>query len=255
MTDCTCVGHEHRPNPADGSCTVLDRSVDPAAVELPAELFCQCRGPQRQDDEHELLEQLADPIVAAGMRLATPEETQAIVDQAVAHVREQDELIASTPLARVVEGLPEIPRGNTPAGSLLIMADQIAQMVADVTDPAVAYGPNRDGYGKCVEAMWRAAYLAMSVVARELGVTGFQHSVACGEAYRNLAGIDGPFLVLRIEDALYPQNDILGRLAEALDDSAQWLAKRAAELLAEHRNAHPDVRAHWQKLATSGGGA
>lgn len=205
------------------------------------------------ETEHEILEQLADPIVAAGMRLATPEETQAIVDQAVAHVREQEELLARTPVTRTVEGLPEIPRGNSPAGSVLIMADQIARMIEDVTDPEVAYGPNRDGYGKCVEAMWRAAYLAMGVVARELGVTGFQHSMACGEAYRHLAGIDGPFIVLRLEDALYPQNDLHGRLAEALDDSRAWLARKATELLVEHPDAHRDVLAHWRKLAAAGG--
>lgn len=205
------------------------------------------------DDEHELLEQLADPIVAAGMRLATPEETQALVDHAVAHVREQEELIERTPLERTVEGKPEIPKWDTVDGALRIMADQIAQMVEDVGDPSVAYGPNRDGYGKCVEVMWRAAYLAMEVVSRELGVTGFQHSIACGEAYRNLAGIDGPFMVLRIEDALYPQYDLHARLAEALDDSRPWLAKEAAKNLAgDLAHVHPEVVAHWHILAAAG---
>lgn len=207
------------------------------------------------DIEHELLEQLADPIVAAGMRLATPEETQAIVDQAVAHVREQEALIAATPLARTIEGKPELPpEANTFHTTMHYLGDQIAAMVAEVHDPSVAYGPNRDGYGKCVEVMWRAAYLAMETVARELGVTGFQHSIACGEAYRHLARIDGPFMVLRIEDALYPQKNLHARLQEALDDSRKWLAEKAREyLVGDLSHVHPDVVAHWHILASAGG--
>ena len=206
--------------------------------------------PMSDDTENEILEALADPITAAGMRLATPEETQVLVDHAVTHVMEQEELIRNTPLVRTVEGRPEIPQGTGFPHTARLMGEQIAAMVADVHDPSVAYGPNRDSYGKCVEVMWRAAYLAMETVARELGVTGYQHSVATLMAIGQMRNIEGPFTLVDLHDALYPQYDIPGRVAEFIDEQRGWLAAEARKLLSRGtEHAHPDVVEHWQKLA------
>lgn len=203
------------------------------------------------EPERELLELLADPMVAAGMRLVSPEETQVLVDHAVTHVMAQEELIRETPLVRTVEGKPELPpQSDTAHTTLHYMGDQIAAMIADVYDPTVAYGLNRDGYGKCVEVMWRAAYLAIETVARELQVTGYQHSIATLMAIGQMRNIKGPFTLVDLHDALYPQYDLPGRVAAYIDEQREWLAAEASKLLAAGTDhVHPDVVAHWRKLA------
>lgn len=206
------------------------------------------------DNEHELLDALADGIHAIGGRLATPEETQVLVDRAVTSVMEAEKLIRATPLERTIDGMPEIPRGDL-ADVTDQLARQIQAMVADVHDPAVAYGPNRDGYGKCVEVMWRAGYLAHEVVASQLGVTGFQHSISSLALLGKLRGIEGPYLVIKMEDALFPQYDLRAKLEESLSDEdvRTWLAEKAAEKLAgDLTHVHLDVVAHWRGLVAAG---
>jgi len=104
-------------------------------------------------------------------------------------------------------------------------------------------------YGTCVYAMSMAAVAAFNYVAHQLGVTGFQASCADLDIVRRTRGIKGPFILLNGEDALYPQYDLPGRLQKALADWAPWLKEQAEERLADGREAHPNVQAHWKHLA------
>lgn len=105
-------------------------------------------------------------------------------------------------------------------------------------------------YGTCVYAMSMAATAAFNYVAHELGVTGFQASCADLDILRRTRSIKGPFILLKGEDALYPQYDLPGKLAEAMDGWKSWLKEEAKKKLAENSNAHPNVVAHWERLAS-----
>lgn len=147
------------------------------------------------------------------------------------------------------------------------LPDVIDGFIAGVSDPDVSYGPNKDGYGKCVEAMWRSAYVAHEYVARELGVTGFQHSMSALTLLGALNCIDGPYILIQAGDALYPQYDVPGRLAGFLasEDVRKWLAEEAAKNLAAISDdfpPHPAVKAlarrtqshrgHWESIVAGG---
>lgn len=109
-------------------------------------------------------------------------------------------------------------------------------------------------YGTCVYAMSLAATAAFNLVASKLGVTGFQASCADLDVLRRTRRLEGPFMLIDTADALYPQYDLPGRLAEHLasDATRQWLADRARERLAaltDETPASQRVVAHWQTLA------
>ena len=104
-------------------------------------------------------------------------------------------------------------------------------------------------YGTCVYAMSMAATATFNMIASKFGVTGFQASCADMDILRRTRGWKGPAMVLDLSDALYPQYDLIGRVRKALDDNAQWLADEARKLLADREGAHPNVVAHWRKLA------
>lgn len=104
-------------------------------------------------------------------------------------------------------------------------------------------------YGTCVYAVSMAATAAFYYVSHKLGVTGFQASCADLDILRRTRLMKGPFILLKAEDALYPQYDLRGRLDEALRGWLPWLAEQAEKKLAEGRDAHPDVLAHWEMLA------
>jgi hypothetical protein len=114
---------------------------------------------------------------------------------------------------------------------------EIVDLIAAVGDTERQMGIEADGYGKCVEAMWRAGFLATEYVASQLGVTGFQHSIAMLRLYGKAMHIDGPFMMVKVQDALYPQYDLPGRLAEFLDEQRGWLAEQARAKLAEYEAA------------------
>lgn len=136
----------------------------------------------------------------------------------------------------------------------------IDAFIAGVFDPDVAYGPNTDGYGKAVEAMWRSAYVTHEYVASQLGVTGFQHSMSSLTLLGALNGIDGPYMLITVNDVLYPQYDVVGRVAEFLnsEDVRKWLVEQAKEKLAEFEAvdggfASSVVAAHWRTIIANGG--
>ena len=104
-------------------------------------------------------------------------------------------------------------------------------------------------YGTCVYAMSLAATAAFNHVASKLGVTGFQASCADLDVLRRTRDMDGPFIILKAEDMLYPQYDVPGKLREAMASWQGWLAEQAALKMKDAKTAHPEVAAHWEKLA------
>lgn len=108
-------------------------------------------------------------------------------------------------------------------------------------------------YGTCVYAMSLAATAAFQYVARKLGCTGFQASCADLDVIRRTRRIDGPFLIIKAGDMVYPQYDLRERLERFMEESRPWVAEQARERLREQSpHAHPKVVAHWRRLAESG---
>lgn len=106
-------------------------------------------------------------------------------------------------------------------------------------------------YGTCVYAMSMAAEAAFNYVAHRLGVTGFQASCADLDFIRRTRNMDGPFILLKAEDALYPQYDLPAKLEEAMQSWQPWLKEHAEKNLRKSEHAHPDVVAHWKELCNS----
>lgn len=104
-------------------------------------------------------------------------------------------------------------------------------------------------YGTCVYAMSMAAVAAYNYVAKQLGVTGFQASAADLDIIRRNRHMDGPFLLVDGHDALFPQYDLRQKLDDFLENIKPWLKEQAIEKLAEVEAAHPEVVAHWERLA------
>lgn len=121
------------------------------------------------------------------------------------------------------------------------------------TDELVVYIAslvNREhDYGTCVYAMSMAAVAAFNYVASELGVTGFQASCADMDILRRTRHLTGPAMLLNGEDLLYPQYDVPAKVSKWIAECGPWLAEEAAKKIAEAPESHPNVMAHWQKLA------
>jgi len=104
-------------------------------------------------------------------------------------------------------------------------------------------------YGTCVYAMSLAATAAFNYIANHLGVTGFQASCADLDFLRRTRNIKGPFMLLKVEDALYPQYNLPAKLEEFLHQNRFWLRAEALKNIAEAGDVNHDVFGHWIKLA------
>jgi hypothetical protein len=149
-------------------------------------------------------------------------------------------------------------------------AAQLADLIESLT--VFDYADGGEGYEKAAEAMWRAALAAFDYTARRVGATGFQASWSALRFYGEAMAVDGPFTVVQVRDALYPQYDLPGRLQQFLDEQRPWLAEQARLKLAEDQQrqhetytdsdgveqpvltASPAVVAHWRALAEAGVG-
>jgi hypothetical protein len=120
-----------------------------------------------------------------------------------------------------------------------------------LTDYVESVTNRQHDYGTCVYAMSMAATAAFYYVAHQLGVTEFQSSCADMDILRRTRSLKGPWMILKAEDALYPQYDLREKLSGMLDSSEtrQWLRDEARKKLIESPTAHPDVIAHWKRLA------
>ena len=104
-------------------------------------------------------------------------------------------------------------------------------------------------YGTCCYALSMAAEAAFNYVAHKLGVTGFQSSIAGLDFIRRTRLMKGPFMLIKAEDALYPQYNLFDKLTDAMKKWEPWLKEEAQKKLTDTDHAHPDVIAHWQRLA------
>lgn len=119
---------------------------------------------------------------------------------------------------------------------------QLAEYVASLI--------NREhDYGTAAYAISMAATAAFNYVASVLGCTGFQASCADLDVLRRTRHLEGPFMIIKGEDALYPQYDLHEKLSEAMSGWKDWLTEEAQKKLAANDYAHPNVIAHWKKLA------
>jgi hypothetical protein len=108
-----------------------------------------------------------------------------------------------------------------------------------------------DDYGKAVYIMSLAATAAFNYASHVAGTTGFQAGCASFDFMKRTKGIDGPFMLVRVSDCLYPQYDKVGEVADFIEKLRPWLKEKALAKLADdqNRSAHPKVIAHWKKLA------
>lgn len=103
-------------------------------------------------------------------------------------------------------------------------------------------------YGTSAYAMSLAATAAFQYVARKEGCTGFQASCADFDFLRRSRGIDGPFMLIKGDEFLFPQYDPHNKLSEFSTEINPWLREKAAEKLKLGWQAHPRVVAHWESI-------
>ena len=123
--------------------------------------------------------------------------------------------------------------------------------IEELSEYIVSVTNREHDYGTSAYAISLAATAAFQYVAHKVGATGFQASCADLDILRRTRGMDGPFILLKGEDMLYPQYDLAGKLQEAMSKWADWAADEAAKKIAGHSQdqVHPNVWAHWVKLA------
>lgn len=114
-------------------------------------------------------------------------------------------------------------------------------------------------YVTCVYAMSMAATAAFNYVAHKLGVSGFQASCADLDILARTRDLHfGKILDYR--NLLYPQycdTEHFPGVTELMADEKirKWLGDEARKKLTETNGvAHPNVLAHWQKLASQADG-
>jgi hypothetical protein len=105
-------------------------------------------------------------------------------------------------------------------------------------------------YGTCVYAMSMASVAAFNFVASKLGVTGFQAGCADLDIVRRTRHIKSPFMVISLQDALFPQYDLISKTHEFIENNMDWLQNEAKKYLEDRAGkAAPTVEAHWRLIA------
>jgi len=132
------------------------------------------------------------------------------------------------------------------------------ETIEDLVNVVNTYRNGKHTYGTSAYAAAIVAEAAFNFMARELGLTGFQAGFASMRLVGRIKNIDGPFMIMKARDALYPQMDLRGHLQEALDEWKPWLQQEAQQLLDENQKrketmrAHANVVARWRHLASGG---
>lgn len=122
--------------------------------------------------------------------------------------------------------------------------------IGELSDYIEAMVKREHDYGTCVYAMSLAATATFNYVASQLRVSVFQANGADLDILRRTRRINGPFMLIKGIDMLYPQYDLGANLKEAIAEWSPWAADEARKLLESNSTtAHPDVVAHWRKLA------
>ena len=109
---------------------------------------------------------------------------------------------------------------------------------------------NAENYWAIPELIAAAAYATFSFFASSESITGNQASHADLGFIGRTRGLKCPFGMVVADLLLYPQMDHRNRVLAMMDSWQPWLAQEAKKRLAESsQTAHPDVVAHWKKLA------
>lgn len=108
-------------------------------------------------------------------------------------------------------------------------------------------------YGTCVYAMSMASQATFNFMARNLGVTGFQASCADLDFLRRTRLMKGPFMIIDLDKALYPQYDLHDDLDNFIHSNIGWVREQASEHLAEEAAKEKGFAAdrvveHWKAL-------
>lgn len=120
----------------------------------------------------------------------------------------------------------------------------------ELTDYIRSLTEREHDYGTAVYAVSMAAVAAFYYIAGRLGLTGFQASCADLDIIRRTRRMNGPFMLVRGEDMLYPQYNIESKVREAMNEWLPWAGEQARKKLAEPLvHVHPDVLQRWQELA------
>lgn len=126
---------------------------------------------------------------------------------------------------------------------------------ARAASPDNPYGTQESGaaYELSANAMWLAGEAAFNYAASQVGASGFQGSWAALQLYAKLMQIEGGFIVLKAEDMLYPQYNLVERLHDWTDsdDMTRWLGDEAEKRLALSENAAERVIEHWKTLVAA----
>jgi hypothetical protein len=124
--------------------------------------------------------------------------------------------------------------------------EKIARLIAHIRERANA----GHDYNSSAEAVRDTAIEAFNLMGDLLGITGFQAGWAALEAYAKVQQIDGPLIMLKGEDLLYPQYDIPAKVATWIAEQEEWLEEQATQKLVNAgEDVHPAVRRHWEDLA------
>ncbi len=107
-------------------------------------------------------------------------------------------------------------------------------------------------YGSCPEAMALASEATFNFIAGQLGVTGFQAGWASMQLLRRTKSIEGPFMILRGHNVLFPQYDLAGEALKFIDETTRGYGRTEAIKKLERENLQHvagTVEEHWRKLA------
>lgn len=123
-----------------------------------------------------------------------------------------------------------------------------------------------EGYNRSAEEIVERTLGAFRQACRDVGASGFQASWALMQVLWKGNAWDGPGVVIRAEDMVYPQYDLPSEKArqfEEREETRQWIGEKAIALLTEHglwrdgtfiEDADPElvsltVVEHWKQLA------
>ena len=114
-------------------------------------------------------------------------------------------------------------------------------------------GKSGDAYEACAEGLATAATAAFDLVAKALGVTGFQASWAVMQFVRRENNIEGPFGLWKGEEWLYPQYNMIRDIEGYRRDpeTVKWLGDQAEAKIgavSDGGTVHPNVLSHWRTL-------
>lgn len=108
-------------------------------------------------------------------------------------------------------------------------------------------------YGTAAYAMSLAGTAAFNYIASKFGTTGFQASLAVLDMIGRIKCINGPFIILKADDAMYPQYDLHAQLDEFLAEARPWMKEKAKSNLNKDMSVvHPNVWEYWTALSEGG---